>query len=103
MKELTRTKTITDSTALLYILNDNPPPHVTPIVGPWLHLSVVQFEGGVVVVGVVVHPLANHCDVAVDLLPPLLQRPILSTLPPTALIGPAARREDMGGGGTISF
>lgn len=57
-----------------------------------MYLSVVQFEGGVVVVGVVVNPLVNHCHMAIDLLPPFFQRPILSTLPATALICPAAQR-----------
>lgn len=59
---------------------------------PSVYLSVVQFEGGVVVVGVVINPLVNHCHMAIDLLPPFLQRPILSTLPPAALICPAVQR-----------
>ena len=59
------------------------------------HLSVVQFEGCVVVVGVVVHPLVHHCHVAIDLLSPFLQWPVLSTFPPTALVCPAAQRQDI--------
>lgn len=53
------------------------------------HLSVVQLEEGVVVVGVVVHPLVQHRHVAVDLLAALVQRPVLTTLSATALLGPA--------------
>jgi len=60
-----------------------------------VYLSVVQFEGGVVVVGVVVYPLVHHGHVAVDLLPPLLQRPILAALLPTALVRPAAQRREI--------
>lgn len=56
-----------------------------------LHLCVVQLEEGVVVVGVVVHPLVQHCHVAVDLLSTLVQRPVLTALPATALLGPAAQ------------
>lgn len=56
------------------------------------YLSVVKFKCGVVVVGVVVHPLIHHCQMAVDILSPFLKRPILSTLPATSLIGPAAQR-----------
>lgn len=57
----------------------------------WLYLSVVQFEGGVVVMGMVVDPLVHHCHMAIDLLSAFLQRPILSTLPPAALVCPAAQ------------
>lgn len=57
------------------------------------YLSVVQLEGGVVVVGVVVHPLVDHRHVAVDLLPAFLQRPVLSTLPAAALVRPAAQTD----------
>lgn len=52
----------------------------------------MQLKSGVVVVGVVVHPLVHHSYIPIDLLPPFLQRPVLSTLPPTALVCPAARR-----------
>lgn len=52
----------------------------------------MQLKGGVVVVGVVVHPLVHHSYIPIDLLPAFLQRPVLSTLPPTALVCPAARR-----------
>lgn len=58
-----------------------------------LHLCVVQLEEGVVVVGVVVHPLVQHRHVAVDLLAALVQRPVLTTLPATALLGPAAHTQ----------
>lgn len=57
-----------------------------------VYLRVVQLQSGVVVVGVVVHPLVHHCYVAVDFLPAFLQGPVLSTLPPTALVRPAAPR-----------
>lgn len=56
-----------------------------------LHLCVVQLEEGVVVVGVVIHPLVQHCHVAVDLLAALVQGPVLTTLPATALLSPAAQ------------
>lgn len=56
-----------------------------------LHLCVVQLEEGVVVVGVVIHPLVQHCHVAVDLLAALVQGPVLATLPATALFSPAAQ------------
>lgn len=54
-----------------------------------MYLCIVQYEGGVIVVGVVSNPLVNHCHMAIDLLAPFLQRPVLSTLPPIALICPA--------------
>lgn len=59
------------------------------------YLSVVQFEGCVVVVGVMVHPLVHHGHMAVDLLSPFLQWPVLSAFPPTALVCPAAQRQDI--------
>lgn len=55
----------------------------------------MQFKCGVIVVGVAVHPLVHHCHMAIDLLSPFLQRPVLSTLPSTALICPAAQRQDI--------
>lgn len=57
------------------------------------YLSVVQLQSGVVVVGMVVHPLVHHSYISVDLLSTFLKRPVLSTLPPTALVCPAARRQ----------
>lgn len=54
-----------------------------------MYLCIVQYEGGVIVVGVVSNPLVNHCHMAIDLLAPFLQRPVLSTLPPIALSCPA--------------
>lgn len=56
---------------------------------PRLYLCVVQNEGGVIVVSVVIDPLVNHCHMAIDLLPALLQGPVLSALPAITLICPA--------------
>lgn len=49
----------------------------------------MQNEGGVIVVSVVINPLVNHCHMAIDLLPALLQGPVLSTLPAITLSCPA--------------
>lgn len=46
-----------------------------------------------VVVGVVVHSLVHHCHMAIDLLSPFLQWPVLSTFPPAALVCPAVQRQ----------
>ena len=48
----------------------------------------MQLQGDVVVVGVVVHPLVDHRHVAVHLLAPLLQGPVLPTLLPAPLVRP---------------
>lgn len=42
-----------------------------------------------IVVSVVIDPLVNHCHMAIDLLPALLQGPVLSALPAITLICPA--------------
>lgn len=60
----------------------------------WCYLSVVKFEGGVVVVRVVVHSLVHYSYMTIDLLSPFIQRPVLPTLPSIALLCPAAQSKD---------
>jgi len=53
------------------------------------YLCVVQLKCGLVVMRMVVHSVIDHSDVPVHLLTALLLGPVLSTLPPAALIRPA--------------
>lgn len=52
------------------------------------YLCVMELQKSLIVMGVIVHSLVDHSYVSIHLLTPFLQRPVLSTFSPAALLSP---------------